>query len=407
MRKELLAGLDLGTTRVSLVVAERRVGGELAVLGMGRSPSSGLRRGVVLDLERTAQAIAAVAIGAERMAGTEVRRVCLAVSGDHIASENSRGVVAVSGPEGEITADDVARAMEAARAVPLPPGREVIHVLPRGYVVDGYRGVRDPVGMAAGRLEVEANIVTGAAASLQNLFKTVHLAGLSLQDAVLAAVASAEAVLEPAEKEFGVILADIGGGTTDVAVYDGGGLWCAFVLPLGGDYLTSDLAVGLRTPVSQAEKIKREHGWAMAEQAAEDAWVEVPGMGGSGPRQVPEKLVASILEARVEEIFSLLRSRLERSGYRGFSPGGMVLTGGTARLRGITAAAAKVMGMPVRLGLPRGLTGMSDLVGEPGEATAVGLLHCAARSRGGEVQRRTGAGRGWRRIGDLVRELLN
>lgn len=376
--RDVVVGLDIGSTKVAAVVAEVGVGAEPAIIGLGLVRGSGLRRGVVVDIEATARAVVQAVEQAQRMSGVEIAAAVVSCSGSHVSSLNNRGVVAVSRPDREITPDDVRRVLEAARVINLTPDREVLHVIPREYEVDGYDGVKDPVGMVGGRLEVEAHMVTAASASLQNLLRAVTRAGISVEDVWLAALAAGEAVLTPTEKELGVVLADIGGGTTDLCIYDRGGPWYCSVLPIGGEHITSDIAVGLRVPLPLAEQVKMERGVASV-KAAGDGTFELPHHTGRGTRTVADKLLASIIEPRVQEIFQLIGREIRRSGYPGMLPGGLVLCGGTAALPGIDELAMEILDMPVRVGRPGGLAGMSDIVSGPDCATAVGLVHLAAR----------------------------
>lgn len=393
-RHEVIAGLDIGTTKVTVVTGEIRENGNVSITGVGHSASTGLRRGVVVDIDGTVRAIDEALEKARRMSGSEIRSVYLSLTGAHVASLTNHGVVAVAREDREITADDVHRVMEAARLVSVPADREIIHLLPRQFIVDGYDGIRDPVGMVGLRLEVEAQIITCATTALQNLLRSVYKAGLEVDEVVLASLASGEAVLAPAEKELGVAVADIGGGTTDLAIFAGGGLLYASVLPVGGEHITNDLAVGLRTPLAQAEKVKLEHGWAQAAATNDELFFEIPKMSGMGGRQISERAVATIIEARAQEIIQLIGREIKRSGHREAITGGLVLTGGTARLRGLVELAAEELDLPTRLGHPANLGALTDVVGGPDHATAVGLLLYAARSRAG-----TGGGRSRSRDG--------
>lgn len=377
--RDAVVGLDIGSTKVAAVVAEVSQAPEPVIIGLGIAPNSGLRKGVVVDIEGTSRAILQAVEQAERMSGVEITGAVISASGSHIGSLNSRGVVAVSRPDHEITADDVRRVLEAARVINLTPDREVLHIVPREYEVDGYDGVKDPVGMVGGRLEVEAHMVTAASASLQNLMRAVARSGLEVEDLWLSGLAAGEAVLTPAEKELGVVLLDIGGGTTDITLYDKGSPWYCAVLPVGGEHITSDIAVGLRVPLPVAEQVKVEQGCATVPQAA-DREFELPNPSGRGTRRVTQRDVAAIIEARVQELVALVSREIKRSGYPGMLPGGVVLTGGTAQLPGLVEWMAQVLDLPVRVGQPSGLAGMNDIVAGPAFATAVGLVRLAARS---------------------------
>lgn len=403
-RSDVVVGLDVGTTKVLALVAEVRRGEGLNIVGVGASPSLGLRRGVVIDIESTVRSIQEAVQKAERMCGFPLHSVTLGVAGGHIVCLNNRGVVAVTRPDREITQDDVTRVLEAARVVNVPPDREIVHVLPRQYIVDGYEGVRDPVGMLGSRLEVDAHIVTGSTTTLQNLLRSVERAGLEVEDVVFAPLAAGEAVLMRDEKELGVVLADIGGGTTDLAVFHQGSLIHSTVLPLGGEYITTDVAVGLRTSLAQAEIVKIDYGSAAAVMAAEEKVFPVPGVGGQGIQQVSAKILAEIIEARLREILGAIAAAIRQSGYPVGLPGGVVLTGGVAATRGITELAMEELDQPVRVGTPERLGSLEDMAALPSFATAVGLAAFAAGARGPARAQRNGrlsgvAGRlrGWLR----------
>lgn len=370
----------MGTGKVAAVVAQLEQEAP-NIIGVGVATNRGMRKGVVVDIEGTARSVQEAVGRAERMAGVTAKSVYLSVAGAHIASFNNRGVVAVTAEDKEITEADVQRVIEAARVFNLPSDREIIHVLPREFIVDGYDGVRDPVGMMGVRLEVEAQIVTGAVTSVQNLLRSIYKAGFEVDDVVLSPLASGEAVLQAAEKDLGVAIVDIGAGTTDVAIFEQGSLWYAGVVPLGGDHITSDVAVGLRTPVTQAEKIKIDYGAAMAEDARDDAMVSIPNMGGTGKREVSQKMLTSIIEARTREIFGLVANEIKKSGYPSVVPGGAVLTGGGASMTGVVDLCERALDMPVRLGTPRGVEGLKDIVSSPAFATSVGVVLFASRDR--------------------------
>ncbi|MGI6285421.1 cell division protein FtsA [Neomoorella humiferrea] len=373
-RDNVVVGVDIGTTKVVAVVAEVTTQGRLNIIGLGETPSGGLRKGIIVDIENTARAIEKAVEQAERMSGCQVTTAFVGLTGPHIGSVNNRGVVAVTGEDGEVGPEDVERVLQAARVIPLPSDRRIIHVLPRQYIVDGYDGIMDPIGMSGSRLEVETQIVTAAAAAIQNTLKSVQRAGLQVEELVLNPLASAEAVLQPAEKELGTVVVDIGGGTTEIAVFSEGSLWYASVLPIGSEHITSDLAVGLRTPLSQAEVIKKEHGCVSMEGINENETVEVQVVGGKEKKRVPRKMLAAIIEPRVEEIFTLVRREIENANFQGLLPGGVVLTGGGALLEGIARLAGAVLAMPVRLGWPENSGGLGDMVASPAYATAVGLV---------------------------------
>ncbi|MDI6825309.1 MAG: cell division protein FtsA [Bacillota bacterium] len=378
-RRDLAVGVDVGTCKVAAIVGEVRRDGTCDIIGFGVTPSAGMRKGVVVDIEGVSRAIADAAQKAGRMAGVEIKSAYVSISGSHLSSLNNPGVVAVARDDREITAEDVDRVLDAARVLNVPADREIVHVVPREFVVDGYDGVKDPVGMLGVRLEVQAHVVTGAVTSIQNLLKGVARAGLQVEDLVVAALASGEAVLLPAERELGVLVLDIGGGTTDLCIFEHGNPWYSAVVPVGGEHITGDLAVGLRTPPTEAERIKLEHGRARPCPEAEDDVFEVPNVGGTGKRQMSGTLVAEIISPRLQELFALVRQQVARSGRAGQIPGGVVLCGGCALLPGIAEMAEEELGMPVRIGNPSGLGGLADMVSSPAFATTVGLLIYATR----------------------------
>jgi len=370
----------VGTTKVCAVIAAPSASG-IDVVGLGTAPSRGLRKGVVVNIEATVEAIRQAVGEAERMAGVEVTAVWAGVAGGHIRSLNSRGVVAVSGREREVRPADVERAIAAARAVNLPPDREILHVLPQAFVVDDQDGIRDPVGMAGVRLEVEVHLVTAAVAAVQNVVRAANRAGLTVHDVVLEPLASAEAVLSPEERELGVLLLDVGGGTTDVALFRDGVVWHTAVLALGGDHVTSDIAVGLRAPAADAEELKRRHGCALTALVSPEETVEVPAVGGRKPRQLSRQVLAEIIQPRMEEIFALVARDLGRAGLLEAATAGVVVTGGTALLEGVPELAEAVFDLPVRRGLPETVGGLADAVKSPVYATGVGLALWGAQRR--------------------------
>jgi cell division protein FtsA len=370
---EPVVGLDVGTTKICAVIGEPKPGGGLDILGIGAAPSRGLRRGVVVNIDSTVEAIKQAVAEAEQMAGVEVARVYAGVAGGHIRSLNSRGVVPVQGREREVSAADVERVVEAARAINVPQDREIIHVLPQTFMVDDADGVREPLGMSGVRLEVEVHIVTAAVTSVQNVVRSVNRAGLAVQDVVLEPIASAEAVLGPEEKELGVVLIDIGGGTTDVALFRDGAVWHTAVLPLGGDHITNDVAVGLRTPMADAESLKKRYGCALTALVPAEETVDVPSVGGRKPRQLSRQVLSEIIQPRVEEIFTLVVRELGRAGFEGAATAGVVVTGGSSIMEGVPELAEAVFDMPVRRGVPAEVGGLADVVRSPIYATGVGL----------------------------------
>ncbi|MGH7167713.1 MAG: cell division protein FtsA [Nitrospiraceae bacterium] len=394
-RDHIVVGLDIGTTKICAIVAEVTEDGTVNVVGVGSSPSRGLRKGVVVNIESTVESIKKAVEEAELMAAVQINSVYTGIAGSHIAGENSRGVVALK--KQEVTRLDVQRAVDTARSVAvLPSDRRILHVLPREFMVDDQDGIREPLGMSGSRLEVDVHIITGAVTSAQNIIKSVNRAGLDVVDMVLQPLASSEAVLTPEERELGVAMVDLGGGTTDLALFAEGSIRHTAVLPIGGQHLTTDLAIGLRTPQAEAERLKIRKGVALVELAKDDEMVEVPGVGDRPARTLCRKLVAEILEPRVEEMFDLVRREIMRTGYEGILAAGVVITGGTSMLEGMLEAAERVLDLPVRRGVPNGVGGLRDIVSNPMYATGVGLI-LLARHHAGELEL-TGV-RGGRRVG--------
>jgi cell division protein FtsA len=377
-RSEIIVGLDIGTTKICAVVGEV-VGGKVEIVGMGSHPSEGLRKGVVVNIETTVASIKKAVEEAELMAGCEINHVLTGIAGGHIMGFNSHGVIALKSKE--VGRRDVERVVDAATAVAIPTDREVIHVLPQEFILDGQDGITDPVGMSGVRLEAKVHIVTGAVASAHNLIKCCNQAGLDVSDIVLQSLASGEAVLTPEERSLGAALVDFGGGTTDLAVFSGEAIKHTAVLALGGINLTTDLAVGLRTPMGEAERLKKRYGTALASLAGRDEVVEVASMGGRGPRRVKRQILGEILEPRVEELLGLIRQDLETSGFADQAASGVILTGGSSLLEGLEDIAEQVFDCPARLGWPRGAGGLADVVNNPMYATAVGLILYGARTK--------------------------
>ncbi len=375
-QENLIVGLDIGTTKICCVVGEVS-GHDVNIIGIGTHPSVGLRKGVVVNIESTVESIKKAVEEAELMAGCEISSVYAGIAGGHINGLNSRGIVAIKGPE--ITPGDVERVIDAARAVAIPMDREVIHVLPQEYIVDDQTGIQNPVGMAAVRLEAKIHIVTGAVTSAHNIVKCANRAGLDVCDIVLESLASGEAVLTEEEKQLGTGLLDLGGGTTDLAIFSGQNIKHTFVLALGGDNLTNDIAVGLRAPLAEAEKIKKKYGSCIAANINSNETIEVPGMGGRQSRKLPRQILGEILEPRMEEIFALIKREIYRAEMENAVTSGVVVTGGTSLLEGVTDIAEAVLGLPARLGKPRDIIGLTDVVNNPMYATGVGLVLYGAR----------------------------
>ncbi len=373
-----IAVIDVGTTKTCALIGEMREGGTLRILGTGVAPSNGLRKGVVVDVNQTAEGIGRAVEQAERVSGFKVGAALVSITGTHIESVNSRGVAGIHGGHG-VTAEDVERALESAEAIAVPQNREIINAIPRGYSLDGQDGVKEPLGMVGFRLEVEAHIVTGAAPPIQNLLKAIQTTHIRVGDLVFSPIASGEAALTTAEKEMGVVLADIGGGTTDISIFIDGSVWHTIVLPVGGLNVSNDLAVGLRIPFQAAEGIKVSHGRMDVGAIADDAMVDVAAFGEEGHRPVSQRLMAEIIHARVEEILQLILTEIKRSGYDNLLPAGVVLCGGSANIQGLRTFARDIFQMPVRIATPRGIEGFVDRVSSPGYATAIGLLFWGAQ----------------------------
>jgi cell division protein FtsA len=377
-REHAIVALDVGTTKICTLVAEVEPERTLNIVGVGTAPSHGMRKGVVVNIDEVAASIAEAVDKCERLSGYRVESAHVGVTGAHIAGMNTRGVVALSSSAHEIGPADVDRAMEAARVQAISHDREVLHVIPRGYTLDGQEGVRDPVGMSGHRLEAEIHIVTAATTSVHNLVRAVKRAGIHIDELVLQPLASSEAVLTSAERELGVALADIGGGTTDVAIFVDNGVCHTAALNVGGNHITNDLALGLRAPFSIAEDVKIKYGAAIAAEVDPTEVVEVPTFDQEEGERISKQLIASIIESRVQEIFALIGAEIERAGYAGLLPAGLVLTGGTAELRDIRRLGRNVLGLPVRVGHPGGVVGLTDTITHPAFATSIGLLLWAA-----------------------------
>lgn len=408
----VIVGIDIGTTKICTLVAREEKPGLLRILGVGIEPSQGLRKGIIVDMATATQAISRSLEKAERTSGLEITSALVSVAGSHVSSVNSKGVVGITGRT--IDQDDVARAVEAARAIAIPHNREVLHVIQRGFTIDGQEGIRSPLGMHGYRLEVETHIITAAAATVENLRQCVSSSGVTVSQFVLNPLASAEVVLTEAERQMGVVVCDIGGGTTDLAIYIDGDIWHTSVLGIGGNHITSDISHGLRLPVSQAEEIKLQHGHAVQSEIPVDEFFTIRPFGEEQPVQINRQELCHIIEARVEEIFSMVLQEIKRSGYDGLLPAGIVLTGGASLLPGIRNLAGKVLNLPVRIAQPENLTGMVDKLYSPVYSTSVGLLRWAVLM--GEVlpqrNRRSSNGASpvqggtWQFIKDIIRKLM-
>ncbi|MBI3017481.1 MAG: cell division protein FtsA [Deltaproteobacteria bacterium] len=368
---EIIVGLDIGTTKICAIVGEKTDAG-IDIVGIGTSVSTGLRKGVVINIDSTVESIKKAVEEAELMAGVEINSVYCGIAGGHIKGFNSHGIVAVK--EKEVKDSDLRRVIDAAKAVAIPLDREVIHVIPQEYIIDDQDGIKEPLGMSGVRLEAKVHIVTGAVSSAQNIIKCANRTGLNVSDIVLQQIASSEAVLNNDEKELGVALIDIGGGTTDIAIFSGGSIVHTAVLSLGGNHITNDLAVGLRTPTPDAEKLKINYGCAMTSMIDKDQFVEVQTVGGKRSRTFSKKELSEIIEPRVEEIFSLVQREIIKSGYEDLLASGVVITGGCTLLSGMQELAEMIFDSPVKKGIPKGFGGLLDIVSSPIYATGVGLV---------------------------------
>jgi cell division protein FtsA len=375
MNQSVVVGIDVGTTKICTLVGREEAPGQMRVIGVGIEPSQGLRKGVVVDLAAAAQAITRSLDKAERTSGMEISSAIVSLAGSQVTSLNNKGVVGVSGRV--IDQDDIVRAIEAARAISIPHNQEIIHVIQRGFNVDGQEGIHMPLGMHGYRLEVETHIITVSAASAENLRQCVSASGVEVTQFVLNPLAAAEVVITETERQMGVLVCDIGGGTTDIAIYIDGDVWYTAVIPFGGNHITSDIAHGLRLPMSQAEEIKIKHGHAIEAEVDKLEFFNIKPFGEEQPVQINRAELAHIIEARAEEMISFVLEEIKRSGYDGLLPAGMVLTGGSSLLPSLRNLAANVLGVPVRVAKPENLLGMTDRLNSPAFSTSVGLLRWA------------------------------
>ncbi|MBI3458633.1 MAG: cell division protein FtsA [Candidatus Rokubacteria bacterium] len=415
MRKSpTVAGLDVGTTKICALIGELGPTG-VDVVGIGQHPSRGLRKGMVVNIDSTVEAIKRAVAEAEQMAGVEIESVYASIGGGHLTGINSRGVVAVQGRTREVSTADVERAIEVARDVPLPPDREILHVLTQAFSVDEQDGIREPIGMVGNRLGVEVHLVTGAVAAAQNVVRSVNRAGLTVKDLILQPLASAESVLTPDERDLGVVVVDVGGGTTDVALFRENAVWHTAVIPLGGDHITNDIAVGLRTPLADAEELKKVFGCAQTALTLEDETIEVPSIGGRKPRVLSRQTLCRIIQARVEEIFALVVRGIRQAGLEDAAAAGAVVTGGASLMEGAPELAESIFDLPVRRGIPKWVGGFYDQVESPIYATVVGLVLAGARRDRqpgsgvgalGVGEGLPGVGRGVRRVREWVAQLF-
>jgi len=370
--KNLIVGLDIGTSKVVAIVGEINPEGGIEIIGIGSHPSRGLKKGTVVNIESTVQSIQRAVEEAELMAGCQIHSVFAGIAGSHIRSLNSHGIVAIR--DKEVTQGDVDRVLDAARAVAIPADQKVLHTLPQEYIIDDQEGIKEPIGMSGVRLEAKVHMVTGAVSAAQNIVKCVRRCGLEVDDIILEQLASSYAVLTEDEKELGVCLVDIGGGTTDIAVFTDGAIRHTAVIPIAGDQVTNDIAVALRTPTQNAEEIKLKYACALTQLATSEETIEVPGVGERESRRLARKVLAEVVEPRYEELFMLIQAELRRSGFEELCASGVVLTGGCSKIEGAVELAEEIFHMPVRLGVPQATTGLADVVRNPIYATGVGLL---------------------------------
>jgi cell division protein FtsA len=370
--KSMIVGLDIGTSKITAIVGEVNEDNQMEIVGIGSHPSRGLKKGVVVNIESTVQSIQRCVEEAELMAGCQIHSVYAGIAGSHIRSMNSHGIVAIK--DREVSSSDVERVIDAARAVAIPADQRVLHVMPQEFVIDQQEGIREPIGMSGVRLEAKVHLVTGAESAAQNIVKCVRRCGLEVDDIILEQLASSYSVLTDDEKELGICLVDIGGGTTDVAVFTEGAIKHTAVIPIAGDQVTNDIAVAMRTPTQYAEEIKIKYACALRQLANPDDTIEVPSVGDREPRRLSRQTLAEVVEPRYEELLSLVHAELRRSGFEDLVAAGVVLTGGSSKMEGVVDLAEEVFHMPVRLGLPQHITGLVDVVRNPIHATGVGLL---------------------------------
>ena len=400
---DIIFGLDIGTTKVCALVGEVREG-RLQIIGLGQAAARGMRKGMVIDVSDASVALAQAVEQAEQTSGYDLAQAIVSMAGEHISSTNNKGIVAIGRNDAGVAVTDIERALDVAQAIPVPPNRQIVHLIPRSYTIDEHDGVRNPIGMHGFRLEVETHIVTAARPALQNLTSCASNVGINASEYVLNALASGEAVLDPNEREMGVIVADIGGGTTDIALYMQGKVWHTQVFPIGGYHISNDIAIGLRAPYEVAEQVKIQFGDCRPDQIDASTVFTVEPFGGE-KIQVGRQDLAHVIEARVEEIFQHILEDVQRSGYDGLLPAGIVLTGGSSQLRGITEVAERVLNVPARVAQPQNLVGMVDKLHSPAYATSVGLLHWAMSDN--QVYQPRGHNREWgRKMGSILKALL-
>ncbi len=399
--RNLIVGLDIGTSKVVAVVCEITAENEIEIIGLGSHPSKGLKKGVVVNIESTVQSIQHAVEEAELMSGCHIHSVFAGIAGSHIRSLNSHGIVAIC--DSEVANFDVERVMDAARAVAIPADQKILHVLPQEFIIDNQEGIREPVGMSGVRLEAKVHVVTGAVSAAQNIIKCVRRCGLEVDDVILEQFASSYAVLSEDEKELGVCLVDIGGGTADIAIFTEGAIRHTAVIPIAGDQVTNDIAVALRTPTHHAEEIKIKYGCSLTQLASADETIEVPSIGDRPPRRLSRHTLAEVIEPRYEELLSLIQAELQRSGYEDLVAAGVVLTGGSSKIEGLIELAEEVFHMPVRIGMPQNVKGLVDVVRNPIHATGVGLLQYGFHHRYSGSQRELSADSGVKGLWDRMK----
>ena len=398
--KNLIVGLDIGTSKVVAIVGEVKPDGEIEIIGIGSHPSRGLKKGVVVNIESTVQSIQRAVEEAELMAACEIHSVHAGIAGSHIRSLNSHGIVAIK--DREVTHGDMERVIDAARAVAIPADQKILHILPQEFIIDEQEGIKEPVGMSGVRLEARVHMVTGAVSAAQNIVKCVRRCGLDVDDLILEQLSSSYAVLSEDEKELGVCLVDIGGGTTDIAVFTEGSIRHTAVIPIAGDQVTNDIAVAMRTPTQYAEEIKIKYACALTQLAAGEETIEVPSIGDRPARRLSRQTLAEVVEPRYEELLVLIQAELRRSGFEDLIAGGVVLTGGSSKMEGLIELAEEIFDMPVRLGVPRYVTGLVDVVSNPIYATGVGLLLFGQHNRASRL-RESPVGGGFRTVWERMK----
>lgn len=411
MEDSLIVGLDIGTSKVVCVISEKDEKNELKVVGVGVSNSEGLRKGVVVNIDKTVESIKKAVEEAELMAGRDVDSVWVGIGGEHIKAINGKGVVAIPKDDRGITEHDVTRAIDAAKAVSIPLDMEIIHIIPQEFTVDNDKGIKEPVGMCGVRLETQVHIITGAVTNAQNIYKSVDKAGLKVIDMVLNPLASSYSVLEKDEKELGVAMVDLGGGTTDIAIYFENSIRHTAVIGLGGKNITSDIALGIRTPIERAEEIKKKYGCACASIVSKDEYISVPGVGGREQREVSKAVLASIIEPRIEEIFTLALREIRRTEYSDLLGAGIVLTGGCALMEGIKELGERVFEQPVRIGVPQRVGGLTETISSPIYSTSVGLCLYALENEQKQKEKKKQSGKDfwnniWVKTKDIIRDFF-